>query len=146
VLDPDRALIEGGAPVLDPPVNRYMTVTPCVIAPDATLATALEVMRRRSIRHLPVMRGDEMVGIVSDRDLCECKTVPHFDPDLVTVEEIMQKDVLVVPPQTTIADVAETMLARKAGSAVVADHGRLVGIFTTMDALRSLAEILHREC
>jgi acetoin utilization protein AcuB len=123
-----------------------MSTSPFVLAPEATLAAALEMMRRRSIRHLPVMRGDQLVGIVSDRDLGECRTVPHFDPDLVTVEEIMQKDVLVVAPAATIADVAELMIARRAGSAVVADHGRIVGIFTTVDALRSLAEILRREC
>jgi acetoin utilization protein AcuB len=123
-----------------------MSTSPFVLAPEATLAAALEMMRRRSIRHLPVMRGDQLVGIVSDRDLGECRTVPHFDPDLVTVEEIMQKDVLVVAPAATIADVAELMIARRAGSAVVADHGRIVGIFTTVDALRSLAAILRREC
>ena len=132
--------------MLDPPVNRFMTTSPRVIPPESTLAAALALMHRESIRHLPVMRGDEMVGIVSDRDLCECKAVPHFDPDLVTVEEIMQKDVLVVAPQATIADVAEQMVARKAGSAVVADHGKIVGIFTTVDALRSLSTILRREC
>ena len=87
--------------MLDPPVTRYMSMNPRVVAPESTLAGALQLMRRSHIRHLPVVRDGVMVGLVSDRDLGACRSVPHFDPDLVTVEEIMEKDVLVVslPPE-----------------------------------------------
>ena len=132
--------------MLDPPVTRYMSMSPCIVAPESTVAAALELMRRRGIRHLPVVRDGAMLGIVSDRDLSACRAVPDFDPDLMKVEEIMEKDVLVISPWDTIADVAERMIERRAGSAIVVERGRILGIFTTMDALRSLSDILRREC
>jgi len=129
--------------VLDPPVSRYMTSTPWTIAPETTLAEAHRLMHRRAIRHLPVLRGERVVGLVSDRDVHGCGPAPGFDLDLVTVEEVMQREVLAVDPRTPLGDVVDRMAGRRAGSVVVVDGEDLVGIFTTTDALRSLAEIIR---
>jgi len=131
--------------MLMPPVSRYMTDAPCVVDPTMTMTEAHRVMHEHHVRHLPVMREARLVGLVTDRDLHEYASVPHFDPDRVTVEEIMVRDVAVVAPAAPLRDVAELMSRRKLGSVVVIDRDRVVGIFTTSDALRALTEIVERE-
>jgi acetoin utilization protein AcuB len=123
-----------------------MTLSPHVAQPDTTLAAAHRTMHRLGIRHLPVLRDLRVVGIVTDRDLSVCELVPNAEPDRITVEEIMIRDVLAVPPEATVEDVAAQMRTRNCGSAVVVDHDRVVGIFTTSDALTALSEIIEREC
>jgi len=108
------------------------------------MTAAHHLMRQRNIHHLPVVRDGRLVGIVSDRDLYRNEAVTHFDPDRVTVEEIMATDVIVMTPQTSLQFAAEIMDQRHAGSVVVVDHDRVVGIFTTSDALRALTEIVCR--
>lgn len=67
----------------------------------------------------------------------------RFGEQLTTrsVEEIWQEDVLSVSPVTAVDEVAQRMLERGVGSAVVVDGGFVVGIFTTTDALRVLSEL-----
>jgi acetoin utilization protein AcuB len=131
--------------MLMPPISRFMTRNPRVIQPEVTLAEAHRVMRRDHIRHLPVLRDLRLVGIVSDRELFEHEAASGFDPDRVTVEEVMTRDVLTVAPQAELAEVAELMRARGCGSVVVVEHDRVVGIFTTSNALEALSEVMCRE-
>jgi acetoin utilization protein AcuB len=131
--------------MLMPPVSRYMTDAPISVTPEITMRAAHDLMRRRSIRHLPIVRDGHLVGIVTDRDLHQHASVPHFDPDRVTVEEVMVKDVAVVSPRAGLQAVAELMHGRDLGSVVVVDRDRVVGIFTTNDALRALCDIVGRE-
>ena len=60
-----------------------------------------------------------------------------------TLGELMTPDVLSVAPEDTIGEVAERMVARGVGSAVVSDFGRLIGIITERDLLRALAGRVH---
>ncbi len=108
------------------------------------LAAAHRIMNEYAIRHLPVLENGSLVGIVSQRDLHFIETLRDVDPDLVKVCEAMSPEVYTTTARTSLRRVAAEMAARKLGSAVVvdADH-RVEGIFTTSDALRALAEILH---
>ena len=135
-----------GTIMLMPTLARYMTPNPQTIARGATMAEAHRVMRAHQIRHLPVMDGTRVVGIVSVHDLHLLETLPGVSPDEVDVEDAMSTDVYVASERDELPDVVERMADAKIGSAVVLDaDGGLLGIFTTVDALRALADILRRE-
>ncbi|HEX7700246.1 MAG TPA: CBS domain-containing protein [Kofleriaceae bacterium] len=122
-----------------------MTQQPWTIRKDATMAQAHTMMRAHAIRHLPVLDGGTLVGIVSERDLHLIETLPGGNPAVVLVEEAMVSDVYTVEPDKAIDVVVEHMAERKQGSAVVVDrHGTVLGIFTTIDALHILADVLRK--
>jgi acetoin utilization protein AcuB len=123
-------------------IRVHMTPAVWTIGQGASLATARGVMNERRIRHLPVLHGGRLVGVVSQRDIQLLETLKDVDPKEVTVEEAMSQDVLVVDPEAPLAEVARKMAARKSGSALVADDGVLCGIFTTVDALRAIDSLL----
>jgi acetoin utilization protein AcuB len=120
-------------------ISHYMTPAPHTVAIDRTLADAHSLMRHYRIRHLPVIDRGKLVGIVSERDLHLLETLKDVNPSQVTVEEAMSQDVFVTEPGTSLAGVAAIMASRKLGSAVVVHQGRVLGIFSTVDALRALS-------
>jgi acetoin utilization protein AcuB len=131
--------------MLMPPMSRYMTRQPWTIRKDAKMSQAHELMRAHRIRHLPVLEGGRLIGIVSDRDLHLLETLPDSDPDEVTVEEAMTEDVYAVGLDDPVDAVAERMAAHKYGCAIVANRrGVVEGIFTTVDAMQVLADVLRR--
>ncbi len=119
-----------------------MTKTPHLIGAEQSLKVAHEVMRKHDIRHLPVLHGGKLIGLLSLRDLHLVETLPNVDPELVRVEEAMTQDVYAVEPKTPLKQVVSEMAARKLGSAVVVEGSKVVGVFTTVDALDLLAERL----
>jgi acetoin utilization protein AcuB len=121
------------------PISAYMSKTPHTIGSEQTLSTAHDLMRKYGIRHLPVLHANKPVGIVSLRDLHLVETLSDVDLEKVPVEEAMTTDLYVVGPDTPLSDVAAVMVERKVGSALVVDGKKVVGVFTTTDALRVLA-------
>jgi acetoin utilization protein AcuB len=130
--------------MLMPPISRYMTRQLWTIERGATLTAAHQLMRTHGIRHLPVTDSGKLVGIVTERDLHLMETLPDADPDEVKVEEAMSEHVYVAAPSDAVADVVERMADQKIGSVVVMDHDRVEGIFTSIDALQVLANVLRR--
>lgn len=130
------------SPETQPTLAAYMSVSPYTIGADQTFAVAHQLMRRHGIRHLPVLRGGKIVGVVSVRDLHLIETLPDVKEDEVTVEEAMSPDVYSVSRDTPLAEVARYMAQQKLGSAVVLEGSTVVGVFTTVDALRALADVL----
>jgi acetoin utilization protein AcuB len=124
-------------------IDHFMTRKPHCIGRDQTLAAAHERMRAIGGRHLPVMDGGKLVGIVSQRDLLSVETMREVDPARVRVEDAMTADVYVVTPERPLGEVAARMVERKYGCAVVVDKSQVVGIFTTTDALRVLVGIVE---
>lgn len=125
-------------------VQKHMTLSPQVISSGHTLAQAHQVMRERKIRHLPVVDDGRLVGLVSQRDLYLLQTLRGLDPAMETVEEAMSREPFAVRPDAPLDEVALAMAEHKYGSAVVVDQGVVVGLFTTVDALRALAALLRR--
>jgi acetoin utilization protein AcuB len=126
-------------------VRGFMTAAPHTIGADQTLATAHALMRKHQIRHLPVLRGSKLVGLLSQRDILFIENLPGVEPDRVLVEEAMSEDPFAISPETSLEWVATEMGEHKYGSAVILDHGKVVGVFTTIDALTALQELLRRE-
>ncbi|MCA9634137.1 MAG: CBS domain-containing protein [Myxococcales bacterium] len=119
-----------------------MTAQPHSIGQEQTLAAAADQMRKLNVRHLPVLHGGKLVGLLSQRDIHLVQTLPDIDPEQVKVEEAMTAEPFHVAPGDTLAGVARTMADNKYGAAVVMDGSKLVGVFTTTDALRILADHL----
>jgi acetoin utilization protein AcuB len=99
-------------------------------------------MREHRVRHLPVLDGGVLVGIVSDRDLRFIETLRDVDPETVLVEEAMTPEPFFAAPDALVKDVADQMARHKYGCAVVMEGAKVVGIFTTTDALRALVTVL----
>src|SRR4051812_6759211 len=126
-----------------PKVMDFMTTNPHTVRVDMTLTEASALMREHQFRHLPVLRAGSLVGMLSQRDIHLIETLKDVDPNLVVVEDAMSPEVFEVAPDANLDVVAATMAEHKYGSAVVVDNGRVVGIFTNVDALNALAELLN---
>ncbi|HEY3497394.1 MAG TPA: CBS domain-containing protein [Polyangiaceae bacterium] len=125
-----------------PTIADRMTRTPHLVGMEQSMKVAHDLMREHHVRHLPVLHGGKLVGVVSQRDLHLVESLGDVDPERIRVEEAMSQDVYAVPPKTPLKEVVTEMAARKLGSAVVVDGTQVVGIFTTIDALDALAEVL----
>jgi len=122
-------------------IEKHMTASVHSVGRAQSLSVAHEMMRKYQIRHLPVLEGGKLVGIVTERDLHLLETLRDVDPDAVPVEEAMSAEVYAVTPDDPLAEVVRTMSERKYGSAVVMRGTKVVGLFTTTDALRLLATL-----
>ena len=126
-----------------PTVKRYMTTSPHTIGVDQKLTQAHRLMREHHIRHLPVLDGGALAGVITDRDLHLIETLRDVDPEKVTVEDAMTASVYSVSPDAPLDEVSKEMAEHKYGCAIVLDHGKVVGVFTTTDGMRALHELLE---
>ena len=125
------------------PIREFMTPAPVSIGRAQPMAEASRRMREHRIRHLPVLEGGHVVGIVSDRDISMVESLPGVDPAVVRVEEAMTAEPYAIASTTPLVEVVEAMAAHKIGTAVVMEGERLVGIFSVVDALRAFAAALR---
>lgn len=132
-------------------VKHRMTPDPVSVRPSDTLAHALKLTREHRVRHLPVVEGGEIVGIVSDRDIRLAMPSPLAVPDPeraaflegTAVADIMAREVITVGPFDTVEDAAVLLHRHRVGSVPVVDAlGRLLGILTETDILHAFVEIL----
>ena len=123
-------------------VRDCMTAAPETVRPGIPIAEAHRMMRARGVRHLPVLEGGKLVGLVSQRDLYLIESLKGVDPEEVPVEEAMSPNVWAIGPRTPVATAAQYMADTKDGCAIVAEGGRVRGIVTTTDAMRLLAQLL----
>jgi sulfide:quinone oxidoreductase len=103
------------------------------VATELSSESGVPVMVELDARAVEQRRGRLLEAALDDA----------FAADAPTVGDLMTTDVLVVAPEDTLGEVAEQMGARDVGSALVAEHGRLVGILTSRDMLRALAGRVH---
>lgn len=126
-----------------PHIQKYMTTSPHSVGPEQTLATAHSMMREHHIRHLPVLQGGKLVGMLTERDVALIASMQGASEKITTVEDAMSSDVYAVTPDAPLDEVASEMAEKKYGSTVVLQNNKIVGIFTTTDVCRALSELLH---
>jgi acetoin utilization protein AcuB len=126
-----------------PQISKYMTTTPRTVDRKVTLAEASKLMRAENIRHLPVMDGDELLGVITERDIRFAESFSIVDANAATVYGAMAEELYTVAPETPLNEVVSTMAEKKYGSAVIVQNKRVVGVFTTVDACRAFAELLE---
>jgi acetoin utilization protein AcuB len=110
---------------------------------DTTLQDAYRTMQEQGIRHLPVLEGEKLVGVVTDRDLrlaTSALAPSPFSPDS-RVSAVMSAAPLTADASDPVEDAARTMRERKIGCLPVLDDGRLIGIVTGLDLLDALVRL-----
>jgi CBS domain-containing protein len=135
----------GRGPRADPGrVRDWMTRAPLAVGPEAPLHQVARLMRQARIRHVVVVEGDRLVGIVSDRDVrgLRLEDEPQLGPD-TPVRRVMTEEPFVVGPDTPLTEAARALLEQKIGALPVVEEGRPVGILTRADALEALLAALE---
>lgn len=126
-----------------PKVQKYMTTSPVTVESGSTLAAAQSMFQEHNIRHLPVMEGHRLAGVLSSRDVALAETLAGADPEALLVRDAMSLEVYAVSPDTLLDEVASEMVSKKYGSAVVMQNQKVVGIFTTVDLARAMVDLLE---
>lgn len=126
-----------------PHVQKYMTYAPKTIGSEQTIAQAHEVMRKLHLRHLPVLKGGQLVGILTDRDINLVLGFKDVDATTLKIEEAYTPEPYFTTPDTPLNEVVMHMAEKKYGCALVIDNKKLVGIFTEIDAYRALSDLLE---
>lgn len=120
-------------------IKNFMTPCPYTIEGTATIDEALRMMELRSIRHLPVVKGNDLIGVVSERDIRTAKLVCETTKYCPAVSEICYREPLVFRDDTELAEVANKMAEQKEDCSLISDsQANFVGIFTTTDACKAL--------
>jgi acetoin utilization protein AcuB len=131
-------------------VKDRMSKSPITIKRDDSFQTALNLLRQGGVRHLPVLEGKKLVGILTDRDLRQASPSPATSLSIyeikyllnkIVVEDLMVKDVITVPAATTIESAAKLLYEHKIGALPVVDEKEeLLGIITETDILETFVE------
>jgi acetoin utilization protein AcuB len=130
-------------------VEQYMTPNPITVRPDTSVRKAYELLESHGIRHLPVVDGKRVVGIITDRDIRHLRPsslAPPADVEAfrawgahVKVGDVMTRLVHTVTPDTRTVKAARLMVEHRIGCLPVLRGSTLVGIITTIDLLRAMA-------
>lgn len=133
------------------PVSQIMTKNVVTLTTMDDLVTAEETFKKNRIRHIPIVSGDTILGILSYTDLMRISFADAIDEDehdvdtmvynMFSIEQVMVKDVVSVPPTATIKEVAQFLSLKEFHALPVVDEGKLVGIVTTTDLIRYLLEL-----
>ncbi|MFD2562203.1 CBS domain-containing protein [Aquimarina rubra] len=132
------------------PVSRIMTSDVITLNSTNGLETAELLFKEHKIRHIPVVKGDKIIGMLSYTDLLRISfadAVNDTDGDvdtvvyeMFTIEQVMAKNLVSVSSSTTIKEVAEILAKKEFHALPVIDSGKLVGIVTTTDLINYLLE------
>jgi len=130
-------------------VRELMTAQPDTVGPTSSLREVLVKMNRDGCRHLPVLDGNELVGIITDRDVRLAVNSPVIGKDQelyreeildgIEAQNCMTREPMSVTPDTPAHEAADLLSLYKFGGLPVLEAGSLVGIVTTTDFLRYVA-------
>jgi acetoin utilization protein AcuB len=118
-------------------ISRLMTYQPTTVSSQDSLQTAATLMERGGFRRVPVVDGDNLVGIITDRDIR--RHVGYLDSTKITAA--MTADPKTVTPRMSVEDAARLMISHKIGGLPVVENGKLVGILTTTDVLKAFLKV-----
>lgn len=134
-------------------VSKYMTQKLITATPEMSVKQAFLTMRSHRVRHLPVVDGDKLVGIISDRDLRRPRWAESIDDwtsyyqvsDDITVKDVMATHPEVVHTYDNILKAVAIFRERRYGALPVLDKEEsLVGILSAQDLLLALEELLQQ--
>ncbi len=126
------------------PVEEFTTPNPVTANEKTPIDELRALMTTYGVRHLPIVRDGDVVGLVSDRDLRVAQGLSAAHQLQVLAADIMSTDPVSVKADTPLDEVALTMSERKIGSVLVHEaDGNFLGIFTLTDALNALIEVVR---
>jgi acetoin utilization protein AcuB len=133
-------------------VAKRMMRNPVFVDENDSMKKAMDILKEREIRHLPVMKeGEKLVGIVTERDIKQASPSSataleireiYYLLDKIKVKQIMTRRVYTVSSHTSIEEAALIMREKKIGCLPVMDGGKLVGILTETDILDAFLDSL----
>jgi CBS domain-containing protein len=121
-------------------IRDVMTSNPTSCATSATVADAARVMAQEDVGPVPVVEGDRVVGIVTDRDIVVRVVAEGRDPNSTTVGEIASSDLVTVQPDTKLDEALRLMAQNQVRRLPVVEGDRLVGIVAQADVARAGAD------
>ena len=135
-----------------PPISEIMSTNIIAVNRDDDLETAELLFKKHKIRHIPVVNGDVIIGMLSYSDLLRISFADAVFEDesevdalvynMFTIDQVMVKHVVTVPADSTIKEVAEILSKNEFHALPVVDDGNLVGIVTTTDLINYLLKQL----
>ena len=119
-------------------INEVMTPLPQTVDKGDLLGLAQSLMETHHIRHLPVLDGETLFGLISDRDIKLARFVGEkFVPGQeLVVGDVCNREPYTVAPGTELDEVTLHMAEKRIGSALVVEDNKVIGVFTATDALR----------
>ena len=128
------------------PISEIMTKDVITLNSTDDLETAERLFRKNNIRHIPVVSGKKVIGMLSLTDLLRISFADDFDDESVgtivynmfTIEQVMAKNLVSVASSTIIKEVAEILSKKEFHAIPVIDDGELTGIVTTTDLINYL--------
>jgi CBS domain-containing protein len=118
-------------------IRDVMTSNPCSIEADKSVAYAAKMMREEDVGLAPIVEGEKLVGMLTDRDIAIRVVAEGRNPDQVTVADIASKQVVTIDPQQDLDEALRIMAKHKVRRLpVVEEDGRLVGVVAQADIAR----------
>ena len=122
------------------PVRELMSKLPAETDRRERLSDVIQKMREHDCHHIPILDGARIFGILSSQDMHELALRLGENTEDLLAGDVCTRDPLTVEPMTPVKDVAQSMLDRGCGSALVTEGDLLIGIFTSTDAMRVIAD------
>jgi acetoin utilization protein AcuB len=131
-------------------VSHWMTRKVFTISPEDSVSDAIKLLKEKNIKHLPVLKNDKLIGIISDQDIKEYSPSKataldvyelHYLLAKEQVKNVMKGKVITTSPDTPIEEAAMVMLDRKIRSLPVMEGSKLVGIISDRDIFHALVDI-----
>jgi CBS domain-containing protein len=121
-------------------VREIMTQNPTAVRRDSTVGEAAQLMKREDVGSLPVVDGDTLVGIVTDRDIVLRVVAEGREPGSTTVGEVHSDDPVAVEPEQDLDEALQQMARHQVRRLPVVDGGRLVGVVAQADVAREAGD------
>lgn len=133
------------------PVSKIMTSQVTTLGLEKSLYDAEKLFKANKFRHIPIVQGDDLIGILSLTDLLRISFVDSYGDDdegqidtavydLLSIDQVMVSDPVAVSPDQTIREVAEILSEKEFHALPVVEGTKLVGIVTTTDLIKYLLE------
>ncbi|TML64298.1 MAG: CBS domain-containing protein [Actinobacteria bacterium] len=114
-----------------------MTSNPCSIDADKSVAYAAKMMRDEDVGIAPIVEGDRLVGVLTDRDIAVRVVAESRDPEQVKAAEVASRDVVTLDPEQDLDEALRLMARHQVRRLpVVEEDGRLVGVVAQADVAK----------
>jgi len=132
-------------------VRKKMKKDLATVTKDERMTVAKKIMKDKNIRHLPVVDGKKLIGLVTNMDIRKAEASPatsleirelHYLLDKLTVGEIMTRNVITISPDVSIEEAAILLHDNKIGCLPVVEDGNLVGIISENDIMEILIDVM----
>lgn len=132
-------------------VKNKMTANPYTISPDASIIDAVELMKEKKLRRLPVVKNGKVEGILTKNDLqqvspTKATSLSIFEINYLlsktTVKDAMTRETVTISPESLLEEAAVIMRNKKIGILPVIENDRIVGVITESDILDAFIDIL----